>query len=125
MCYLLLRCHLGQVVKYDTVSKLGWSVTVRSHSIEVVINDILNKPWETTPEGAVIREVPPAQEEVDCIVRVFFVLFSNILVLMSYVMCIAGLFRLGIWSFQRTEEPGGGREGAREANMRHCGMNGV
>ena len=66
---IFLRCHLGQVIKYDTVSKLGWSVSVRSHSIDVVIKDILNKPWETTPEGAVVRDVPPAEAEVDCIVR--------------------------------------------------------
>ncbi|KAF8162635.1 Alpha/Beta hydrolase protein [Crassisporium funariophilum] len=35
------RCHTGQVVRFDTVSKLGWSVDVRTHGIGFVIEKLL------------------------------------------------------------------------------------
>lgn len=66
--HLVPRCHLGKVIKYDTVSKFGWSVGVLSHSIDVVIKNVLDKPWETLPDGTIVKEVPVAEEEVDCIV---------------------------------------------------------
>jgi len=36
------RCHLGQVILYDTVGQLGWSVDVRNHPIKVVIDKVLS-----------------------------------------------------------------------------------
>ena len=36
------RCHLGQVIRYDTVRKLGWSVNAQNHPIKVVIDKVLN-----------------------------------------------------------------------------------
>jgi lipase ATG15 len=53
------RCHLGKIIKYDTVSKLNWSVDIRTHSIRNVVEHILSKDWP----------VPEAKEEVDCVVR--------------------------------------------------------
>ena len=35
------RCHLGQVILYDTVQKLKWSDDARTHGIKVVVDKIL------------------------------------------------------------------------------------
>ena len=35
------RCHLGQVILYDTVQKLKWSVDSRTHGIKVVVDKLL------------------------------------------------------------------------------------
>ena len=35
------RCHLGKSVIFDTVNKLGWSVSVRHHVIRGVVTDVL------------------------------------------------------------------------------------
>ncbi|KII89449.1 hypothetical protein PLICRDRAFT_608546 [Plicaturopsis crispa FD-325 SS-3] len=56
------RCHLGKVVRYDTVSKLGWSVDSRTHGIKVVIEKLLAEDWPHA-EG---RTVPLAEPEEDC-----------------------------------------------------------
>ncbi|KAF6758290.1 Alpha/Beta hydrolase protein [Ephemerocybe angulata] len=52
------RCHLGQVIRLDTVSTLGWSVDVRTHGIKYVIDHLLgpNSEWpepdaEPEPSG--------------------------------------------------------------------------
>ncbi|KAF8802959.1 alpha/beta-hydrolase [Phlegmacium glaucopus] len=47
------RCHLGQVVLYDTVQKLGWSVNVRNHGIKVIVDQLLadDSEWSTKDEG--------------------------------------------------------------------------
>jgi hypothetical protein len=43
------RCHLGQVILYDTVQKLKWSVDSRTHGIKVVVDKILadDSEWNT------------------------------------------------------------------------------
>jgi len=35
------RCHLGKSVIFDTVGRLGWSVSVRHHVIREVVTDVL------------------------------------------------------------------------------------
>lgn len=35
------RCHLGKSVIFDTVGRLGWSVSVRHHVIRQVVTDVL------------------------------------------------------------------------------------
>ena len=50
------------MIKYDTVTELGWKVGVMMHGIEKVIDNVLSLDWE----------VPPAEEEKDCIVRFSF-----------------------------------------------------
>ncbi|KAJ3544825.1 hypothetical protein NM688_g5696 [Phlebia brevispora] len=63
------RCHLGKVIRYDTVSKLHWSVDVRTHGIAVIVNKLLSDDWEEgdVPEGNKTKGgVPPLTEEEDC-----------------------------------------------------------
>ncbi|KAF9029123.1 alpha/beta-hydrolase [Hymenopellis radicata] len=57
------RCHVGKIIKYDTVKKLGWRVNVQNHPINVVI-DLLSREedWEEA------RQVPQAiDEDEDCV----------------------------------------------------------
>ncbi|KAF8061803.1 Alpha/Beta hydrolase protein [Lyophyllum atratum] len=56
-------CHLGKSIRYDTVSKRNWSVSASYHPIKFVIEKVLNEDWD--PENGL--EVPPAEEEKDCV----------------------------------------------------------
>ncbi|CCM04561.1 uncharacterized protein FIBRA_06742 [Fibroporia radiculosa] len=56
------RCHLGNIIRYDTVSKLGWGVSVRNHGIRVIV-DMLSAEWDSDNPGA----VPDLFEEEDCV----------------------------------------------------------
>lgn len=87
------RCHLGKSVIFDTVGKLGWSVSVAHHVIKGVVLDVLEADdvwWgddedadgrlgdrteinETSRNVGGKRNVPKAIIEEGCIVR--FVLF--------------------------------------------------
>lgn len=63
------RCHLGKIMRYDTVEKLGWSVGVQNHPIVTVIENLLMKDWEKPDAklGAVGRETPElVDEDSDC-----------------------------------------------------------
>ncbi|KAJ7347021.1 Alpha/Beta hydrolase protein [Mycena albidolilacea] len=57
------RCHLGQRILYDTVTKRGWSVDSRSHSIQFLIDNLFHEDWDVEAG----MEVPPVDEETDCI----------------------------------------------------------
>lgn len=57
------RCHLGNVVLYDTVTKLKWSVGVGNHAIRTVI-DLLSQDFD--PENGI--SVPAAEPQKDCVV---------------------------------------------------------
>ncbi|KAJ7613852.1 Alpha/Beta hydrolase protein [Mycena polygramma] len=57
------RCHLGQRILYDTVSQRGWSVDSRTHSIQYLIDKLLNEDWDP----ATGLEVPLVDEETDCV----------------------------------------------------------
>ncbi|TFK34831.1 Alpha/Beta hydrolase protein [Crucibulum laeve] len=35
------RCHQGQVIRFDTVSELGWSVALGNHAIKVIVDKLL------------------------------------------------------------------------------------
>jgi hypothetical protein len=81
------RCHLGQVILYDTVQKLGWSVDARTHGIRVVVDRLLadDSEWRTNGEeetkgllsmfnwgwgrkkrgNATDEEVPPAKSAIE------------------------------------------------------------
>lgn len=62
------RCHLGKLIKYDTVKKLRWSVNVQNHPIKVIIDNLFNEDWE---DG---REVPESvDEDEDCMVCFLFI----------------------------------------------------
>ncbi|GJE94583.1 alpha/beta hydrolase [Phanerochaete sordida] len=59
------RCHLGEVLVYDTVTELQWAVDIRTHGIVNVIENVLNVTW--APAQAVGREVPTPRAETDCV----------------------------------------------------------
>ncbi|KIM87308.1 hypothetical protein PILCRDRAFT_271668 [Piloderma croceum F 1598] len=61
------RCHLGKVILYDTVSKLGWSASARTHGIRMVIDQLLSQDWEPGKDGAEGHQVPEFVEENDCV----------------------------------------------------------
>lgn len=62
------RCHLGKVIRYDTVTHLKWSVDVRTHSIVQIIERLLSEDW-TQEEGRVVPEAKADDD--DCIVSPF------------------------------------------------------
>ncbi|KAJ7257195.1 Alpha/Beta hydrolase protein [Mycena haematopus] len=57
------KCHLGQRILYDTITKRGWSVDARQHGIQFIIDKLLNEDWDA--EGGV--EVPPVDMQTDCV----------------------------------------------------------
>jgi len=59
------RCHLGKVLRYDTVSKFGWSVDIRTHGIKVIVERLLSADWND--DGEKTRAVPDLIEEEDCV----------------------------------------------------------
>lgn len=53
------RCHLGRKRVYDTVTRYGWSVDVRTHRIGIIIDRLLVEDWDKEGEdGSPGREVP-------------------------------------------------------------------
>jgi len=83
------RCHLGNIIEYDTVSDLSWPVRLTNHQIATVIDHILSKPWPPAEEQGL--EVPPLKRQDDCVVRVR--LLSSVLLSDLF----AGLFPVGVW----------------------------
>ncbi|KAI0288839.1 Alpha/Beta hydrolase protein [Russula brevipes] len=59
------RCHFGNIIEYDTVSNLSWSVDVRTHAIAQMIEKVLSQPWAAAVELG--REVPPLKRQDDCV----------------------------------------------------------
>ena len=90
------RCHLGNVVLYDTVTKLKWSVGVGNHGIRIVV-DLLAQDFD--PENGI--SVPIAEPQKDCVVS------HQIWMLLPSVAnsAFTGLFRLGVWKFQVNLDP--------------------
>ncbi|KAI0303568.1 alpha/beta-hydrolase [Multifurca ochricompacta] len=59
------RCHLGNIIEYDTVTNLSWSVRLTNHPIATVIEHILSKPWPAAEEKGL--EVPKSKDRtIDC-----------------------------------------------------------
>lgn len=53
------RCHIGRKRVYDTVTRYGWSVDVRTHRIGIIIDRLLTEDWDKPGEdGSPGREVP-------------------------------------------------------------------
>ena len=45
-------CHIGKTVLYDTVTKLGWSVSITSHQIKTVIDLLAEEhDWDSISDG--------------------------------------------------------------------------
>lgn len=62
------------MIRYDTVSKLGWSVDIRTHGIRVVIEKLLSTDWDEGDndddgKSGNSRAVPGMIDEEDCVVR--------------------------------------------------------
>ena len=83
----MFRCHLGRSIVYDTVSNLSWSVDIRTHGIANVVESVLGKPWP--PSEAVGREVPLAEVEQDCMVRLYTPPLSLYLSLYLFLRALA------------------------------------
>lgn len=49
------KCHVGKKIVYDTVGKLGWSVDIRTHSIRVIVDNLLKEDWGKKPEGSSVE----------------------------------------------------------------------
>jgi lipase ATG15 len=64
--YPLDSCHFGNIIEYDTVTNLSWSVNVRTHTIAQLIDKVLAQPWPEAEEQG--REVPPLKRQDDCVV---------------------------------------------------------
>lgn len=64
------RCHLGQTIVYDTVTRLGWHADVRKHPIKELVLNVLDLQglW---PDGqGNEREVPTPRDEDNCVVGI-------------------------------------------------------
>lgn len=92
------RCHMGNSIIYDTVTKWNWSVDVRTHPIKVVIDKLLEVDWnDPLGNGSVVSNgtaVPVGKPEAECVVRVFH--FSNSECL-SKKEIHSGVLQLGVW----------------------------
>jgi len=84
------KCHLGNVALYDTVTKLGWSVTSGNHAIRAVV-DLLSKDFD--PENGI--SVPPVEPQKDCVVS----LPARTLLPSAANSIPVGLLRLGVRGF--------------------------
>ena len=90
------KCHLGNVILYDTVTKHKWSVGIGNHAIRTII-DLLSEDFD--PENGI--SVPVAEPQKDCVVSLHVRSFSCLA-----TDCISvGLFRLGVWEFQVNPNP--------------------
>lgn len=85
------RCHLGNVVLYDTVTKHKWSVKIGNHAIRTIV-DLLSEDFD--PENGI--SVPVAEPQKDCVVSLHVRPFSYL----ATDCTSTGLFRLGVWEFQ-------------------------
>jgi lipase ATG15 len=77
---------MGNIIEYDTVTNLSWSVDVRTHAIVQVIEKILSRPWEAAEAQG--REVPQLKRQDNCVVSLGF----PSAVLNSLLIPVAGLF---------------------------------
>ena len=61
--FTFFRCHLGKIIKYDTITQKGWKSSVVNHGIKVIIDSLLNEDWEAGDGAVPAREVPEARNE--------------------------------------------------------------
>jgi len=59
------RCHIGNIIEYDTVTELSWAVRLTNHPIATVIDSVLSKPWPAAEKQG--REVPELKRQDDCV----------------------------------------------------------
>ncbi|KAM5536404.1 hypothetical protein V8D89_009943 [Ganoderma adspersum] len=61
------RCHLGQTVKYDTITQLGWSANVMHHGIAGVVDGVLARQDIDWAGTGINGSVPVPAPETDCV----------------------------------------------------------
>ena len=85
------RCHIGNIIEYDTITNLSWPARLTTHTIATVIDNILSKPWPAAEEQGL--EVPAFKRQDDCVVCIRFFTVDSVLVPDLF----AGLFPVEIW----------------------------
>jgi hypothetical protein len=85
---MYFRCHLGNIIEYDTVSNLSWSVDVRTHAIAQMIEKVL---WRWAAAMELGREVAPLKRQDDCVVGPKRASKPDI------AHPVAGLLEVGLW----------------------------
>jgi hypothetical protein len=86
------RCHLGNIIEYDTITNLSWPARLTTHAIATVIDSILSKPWPAAEEQGL--EVPAIKRQDDCVVCIrFFTVLDSVLIPDLFL----GLFPVEIW----------------------------
>ena len=65
------RCHLGQTILYDTITKLGWSANIIHHGIAALIEGVLARDDLDWGVDGVNASVPAPRTEDDCVVSAF------------------------------------------------------
>ena len=58
---------MGNIIEYDTVTNLSWTVDLRTHAIAQVIDKVLAHPWDAAEASGL--EVPALKQQDDCTVR--------------------------------------------------------
>lgn len=56
------RCHLGEVIRYDTVGILGWGVSLQTHPIKVVLEQVLGTEWKGDDDSGAVPKAKKAVE---------------------------------------------------------------
>ncbi|KAM5542068.1 hypothetical protein V8D89_004378 [Ganoderma adspersum] len=64
---LEIRCHLGQTVKYDMITQLGWSVNVMHYGIAGVVDRVLARQDIDWAGTGINGSVPVPAPETDCV----------------------------------------------------------
>jgi hypothetical protein len=94
---VLSSCHFGNIIEYDTVTNLSWSVDVRTHAIAQMVDKVLSEPWAAANELGL--EVPPLKRQDDCVVS-FRVPSHKVEFLSHWRGVAAGLLQMGLWKLQ-------------------------
>lgn len=95
--FVLSSCHFGNIIEYDTVTNLSWSVDVRTHAIAQMVDKVLSEPWAAANELGL--EVPPLKRQDDCVVSLR-VPSHKVEFFSHWRGAAAGLLQMGLWKLQ-------------------------
>jgi len=90
-------CHFGNIIEYDTVTNLSWSVDARTHAIAQMVDRVLSEPWAAANELGL--EVPPLKRQDDCVVSLR-VSKHKVEFFSHRRGAAAGLLQMGHWKLQ-------------------------